>query len=86
MDLAASQTHSQVPPAKQTQKKVKTAPPPPDPAILTPATETISMDSEEDFNSPQSSDDEGMADFDSDVSDQDGGEFMLELRFQVTPT
>jgi hypothetical protein len=43
------------------------------------------MDSEEDFNSPQSSDDEGMADFDSDVSDQDGGEFMLELRFQVTP-
>lgn len=42
------------------------------------------MDSEEEFNSPQSSDDEGMADFDSDVSDQDGGMFLLELRFGDT--
>lgn len=33
------------------------------------------MDSDEEFNSPQSSGDEGMADFDSDVSDQDGGIF-----------
>jgi hypothetical protein len=33
------------------------------------------MDSEEEFNSPQSSDDEGMVDLDSDVSDQEGGRF-----------
>lgn len=42
------------------------------------------MDSEDEFNSPQSSDDEGMADFDSDVSDQDGGTFMLELWYGGT--
>jgi hypothetical protein len=84
LDLAASQIHTQPPPAKKPQRKVKTAPPPPAPAILTPTTETISMDSEEEFNSPQSSDDEGMADFDSDVSDQDGGMFWLELPFGDT--
>lgn len=31
------------------------------------------MDSDDEFNSPQSSGDEGMADFDSDVSDQEMG-------------
>ncbi|KAE9975165.1 hypothetical protein Vi05172_g8515 [Venturia inaequalis] len=72
-DLAASQTHTKPPPAKKPQKKASPASPPPAPAILTPATETISMDSEDEFNSPQSSGDEGMADFDSDVSDQEMG-------------
>jgi hypothetical protein len=61
------------PPPKKVQKKGKApASKVVEPVVLTPATETPSMDSDDDINSPQSSDDEPMEDMDSEMSDQDG--------------